>query len=245
MINVRDKNYAIAFLFHILIVCVGAVFAPPFSNIETRRALQSWYYGGDDDGSSSRDGQVEEDYYYMNSFIRIIFSSIALAIVISLLLTLAATTLIRKNGVILIKSSLFASLLMLIILGLRDLSQASQYEEDEDMFTTYTTMAGIHFFFALVMMCYSYGVWKYIPFAASTMRSGVTAVQKNLSVFCFAFFSPLIKIVIFYIQIKFFWAGFSALSYEDNLGTFFLSLMSALSFYWTNAVVQVSTLMLL
>ena len=138
-----------------------------------------------------------------------------------------------------IKSSLFTSLVLLIILGVRDLLRAPQRWEDED---TLKRRAGIHFFFALVMMCYSYAVWNNIPFAASTMRSGVTALQENLGVFCFAFFSPLIKMVIFYIQIKFFWAVFSTLSNEDSLGIFSLCLLITLSFYWTNAVVKVRNL---
>mmetsp|Transcript_6068 Transcript_6068/g.11495 ORF Transcript_6068/g.11495 Transcript_6068/m.11495 type:complete len:616 (+) Transcript_6068:183-2030(+) len=61
-------------------------------------------------------------------------------------------------------------------------------------------IASIDFILCIFFACYAKAFWKNIPFAASTMRTGVTACKSNLGVFTFAFFTPLLNVLILTVQ---------------------------------------------
>lgn len=61
-------------------------------------------------------------------------------------------------------------------------------------------IASIDFILCIFFTCYAKAFWRNIPFAASTVRTGVTACKSNLGVFIFALFTPLLNLILFTFQ---------------------------------------------
>jgi hypothetical protein len=101
---------------------------------------------------------------------------------------------------------------------------------------------------AAIYVCYVFSFWKDIPFAASTITTGVTACRANLGVFSFAFVSPMLNFITVILQCMSIltllsWVGiFDKIEDSSDTATFVAYLVTffwLVSLYWTSEVIKV------
>lgn len=133
------------------------------------------------------------------------------SLAISLCFTFLALFYLQHHAERIIKGSLFFIIVYFAIKGIHALlspgmpaihsfeGQGREMIRKADEDGKYA-IAMIDFFLSIFFACYARAFWANIPFSASTLRTGVTACKMNLGVFTFAFFTPLLNIIMFVIQ---------------------------------------------
>jgi len=263
----RDVKFAIAFLAHLVIIFITAMFAP---SIVKKAFLgvteENSYYNQDANADSNN---FDGDGYYndndegenldVESAVKkgsaIILGAVAgftfLSALVSLGLTLVALYYLQMHAERVIKISVIFTFLWFIGLGVltlvMDNSDAAGYYGGVDN----TPLAVVFFVLGAFYACYAYGLWKDIPFAAATLSTGVTACRGNLGVFAFAFVSPMINFVTVIVQfmslVSFLgWLGLFDSNLDDNhetsgavqFGISVTYILFLVSLYWTSEVIK-------
>ncbi len=181
----------------------------------------------------------DDQSYVIPLVIAFVVSSIAL----SMVLTLGALYYLQHHAERVIKCSIFFTIAFFLCLGAWISTQNQDYYDDN------TGTAVVLFIIAMLYVCYAVALWKKIPFAASTLSTGVTACKANLGVFGFAFLSPLLYFGTFAVQAMSFVTWFDLFGGFDeygpnsdaaSVGIVISSIFILLSIYWTAEVIKVS-----
>jgi len=190
-------------------------------------------YDGPFDGSDSFGG------FDVSRAIEFSILVVIASLAISFGLIMGALHYLQLQSEKVIKGSLFCIIGYLTLFGSLTLFLPAR-EADED---GKAAMAIVYFVLALIFACYAKVIWRDIPYAAVTLRTGVTACRANIGgkmhcqfrlclwfdfqgltiyslcriVFSFAFFSPLLNFIMFIIQTMAFIAVLSLFgAFEDD-----------------------------
>lgn len=266
----RDAKFAIVFLAHLVIIFISAMFAPSIvkkafmdvagdyysqdANANSNNFDGDGYYNGDD--NIMNNGDVESAVKKGSAIILgTIAGFIFLSALVSLGLTVVTLYYLQMHAERVIKISVIFTILWFVGLGVLTLvmdSSASDAAEYYGNDVDNTPLAILFFILGAFYVCYAYGLWKDIPFAASTLSTGVTACRTNLGVFAFAFASPLINFVTVILQfmslVSFLgWLGmFDSSNLDEDheisgavrFGLTTTYILFLLSLYWTSEVIK-------
>ena len=259
MFGSSDKNFAIVFLVHIGFICISAMFAPTVVK-NYASGLYSDYNQAAEYYEDSREyyDQVSAEFAAAaeNAFAEImslvafcIFCSAAL----SLVFTVGALCFLQKHAERVIKVSVIFTIVWFFGLGLLVLASTPTIDTNSGGYyyaDNVDNMPIAIFFFvvAAIYVCYAFSFWKDIPFAASTITTGVTACRANLGVFSFAFVSPMLNFITVILQCMSIltllsWVGiFDKIEDSSDTATFVAYLVTffwLVSLYWTSEVIKV------
>ncbi len=167
-----------------------------------------------------------------------------------MVLTLRALYYLQHHAESVIKCSIFFTITFFLCLGVCVSSHETVGSSTTQGY--YSDNSGTTadlFIVAVIYVCYAVALWKRIPFAASTLSTGVTACKANLGVFGLAFLSPLLYFVTFALQGMSFvmsldvFGAFDEYDVSDaaQVGIVISSIFIVLSIYCTAEVIKVST----
>jgi len=231
----RDKNFAIVFLVHLGFICISAMFAPSVA-MKYDPALTN------DDDYYEKFESVENNALPEKG-LAIIALFIFCAQALSLALTVGALYFLQKHADRVIKVSVIFTIVWLFGFGF---FFASTQTDDTNSGDDNMPIAIFFFIVAAMYVCYAFSFWKDIPFAASTLTTGVTACRANLGVFSFAFVSPVLRFITVILQCMSIltllsWVGIFEIDasgttqFAAHVVTFFWWV----SLYWTSEVIKV------
>lgn len=180
------------------------------------------------------------------------------SISISLVFILMTLFCLQRYSEQVIKGSLFFIIIYFITNGITALFMMPNvsdfdelYEEDEEDQRLMAQQADedgkavvavSYFVLAALFIIYALVVWRKIPFAASTLKTGVVACRCNMGVFFFAFFTPIVNLLFFILQAMstttFLNASGVFSDEQSPIGIICTCIFFLLSFYWTAEVVK-------
>ena len=192
----RDKWWAVAFGLHLLAVGAVAMFLPWDANGDSAAAA-----GGADSSTIQQEGGVEANpngdfsqdmddlfksetasddpgSYELTFALGLMFAGVVA--VSAVVLSLLSLVVMYRKPLESVKAAFIASPAMFIFFGLIMLATAGD-DGVQGFFGT------LWIFFAIMTICFAYVYWKYLPFAASNLKTALTAIQQHTGVFLVAF----------------------------------------------------------
>ena len=180
----RDVFFSILFYLHLVAVFYsGIVYAPQAANLEGnnndegggRRSLLT--------ASLTNRWLEEDDYGDIEIDPKALMSVLVIAGVLSFIVASLALGFMMRNAAMLIKLALWFNIILLAIMAVFSLLGGA------------TPMALMFLFFAGISAYYAYTVWHRIPFAAANLITAVSAVQANLGLSLYAYWSVVLLFI--------------------------------------------------